>query len=231
MTVGDSMEEFTKLVELMATLRGEKGCPWDKKQTVKAFKTFLLEEVYELLDAIERDNCKDIREELGDLLFHIIFISQICRERGFFDIRQVVADSYDKMYRRHPHVFSELSTQQNRSVEKQWEEIKKEEKEDYSLFANIPTTIPALLRAYIIAKRVARAKFNWKGIDALHEELLDQINKMRRAEDTGNIEEIRQQIGDALLTLVNIARSDGVDPEDALRLSTEKFTRTFTYPE
>ncbi len=148
------MDEFTRLVDLMAILRGEKGCAWDKKQTVGAFKTFLLEEVYELIDSIESEDYGGIKEELGDLLFHIVFISQICKEQGKFDIRQVVSDTYDKMYKRHPHVFSGASD--DTPVEKKWEELKKEEKEDYSRLGSIPAMMPALLRAYLVSRRAAR---------------------------------------------------------------------------
>ena len=163
------MEEFTQLVELMATLRGEKGCSWDKKQTTKAFKTFLLEEVYELIDAIEKDDYKALKEELGDLLFHIVFISQICKDEKQFDIKEVVSSVYLKMYKRHPHVFMDAPS--DKPIEKKWEEIKKNEKENYSLLSNIPSTMPALLRAYIISRRAAHAGFDWENVDGIYEKM------------------------------------------------------------
>ncbi|MCX7965474.1 MAG: hypothetical protein N2596_02465, partial [Syntrophorhabdaceae bacterium] len=139
------MEEFSKLVELMAALRGEKGCKWDKKQTIHSFKTFLIEEVYELIDAIEREDYSHIKEELGDLMFHIIFISRICSEKNIFDIKDVLNFTYKKMYNRHPHVF--LEGNPDSPIEKRWEEIKRAEKEHYSPLQNIPKMMPALLRA------------------------------------------------------------------------------------
>ena len=224
------MEGFTKLVQLMATLRSEKGCPWDRKQTTKAFKTFLLEEVYELIDAIETDDSKALNEELGDLLFHIVFISQICKERGLFDIEDVVNSIYEKMYRRHPHVFSNTDSS-DRPIETRWENIKKQEKESYSLLSNIPDTIPALLRAYIISRRAARVGFDWEKVDDVYEKVFEEIDELRKAETSKNPASVREEIGDLLFTIVNIARFHNVDPEDALRFTSDKFIRRFSYIE
>jgi tetrapyrrole methylase family protein/MazG family protein len=224
------VEGFTKLVQLMATLRSEKGCPWDRKQTTKAFKTFLLEEVYELIDAIETDDSKALNEELGDLLFHIVFISQICKERGLFDIEDVVNSIYEKMYRRHPHVFSNTDSS-DRPIETRWENIKKQEKESYSLLSNIPDTIPALLRAYIISRRAARVGFDWEKVDDVYEKVFEEIDELRKAETSKNPASVREEIGDLLFTIVNIARFHNVDPEDALRFTSDKFIRRFSYIE
>jgi tetrapyrrole methylase family protein/MazG family protein len=214
------MEEFSKLVELMATLRSDKGCPWDKKQTVDAFKTFLLEEVYELIDAIETSNYLSLKEELGDLLFHIVFIAQICKESGLFDITEVIKGVYDKMHHRHPHVFGTLP--RDTPIETKWEELKKNEKNDYSPLQNIPQIIPALLRAYIISRRAAKV-----GFDKMHEE----IEELKKAEQSGDSALIREEIGDLLFTIVNIARFHNIDPEDALRATSNKFIRRFSYIE
>ncbi len=223
------MEEFTKLVQLMETLRSEKGCPWDRKQTTKAFKTFLLEEVYELIDAIENDDGKALKEELGDLLFHIVFISQICKEKGLFDIEGVVNSVYEKMYKRHPHVFSNSTS--DKPIEVRWEDIKKQEKEDYSLLSNIPDIIPALLRAYIISRRAAKVGFDWEKVDHVYEKLSEEIDELKKAEASGNPDAVREEIGDLLFTVVNIARFHNVDPEDALRFTSNKFIRRFNYIE
>jgi len=223
------MEEFSQLVELMATLRSDKGCPWDKKQTIGAFKTFLLEEVYELVDSIEQADYKAIREELGDLLFHIVFITQICKEGGFFDITDVVKGIYEKMYHRHPHVFGDMSS--DTPIETKWEELKKNEKKGYSPLKNIPQIIPALLRSYIITKRAARVGFDWQKLGDVHEKMHEEIEELRKAEESGNNELIREEIGDLLFTIVNIARFHSIDPEDALRASSNKFVRRFSYIE
>jgi len=223
------MEEFAQLVALMATLRGEKGCSWDKKQTTKAFKTFLLEEVYELIDAIEKDDYKALKEELGDLLFHIVFISQICKDDGQFDIKEVVSSVYKKMYNRHPHVFMGASS--DKSIEKNWEEIKKNEKEDYSPLSDVPSIMPALLRAYVVTRRAARVGFDWEHVDDVYEKMSEEMEELRKAEQSANIESIKEEIGDLLFTMVNISRFHGVDPEDALRLTCNKFIRRFGYIE
>lgn len=223
------MEEFTRLVELMATLRGEKGCKWDKKQTVHSFKTFILEEVYELIDAIERENYNHIKEELGDILFHIIFISQICKEKSVFDIKDVLSLTYQKMFNRHPHVFIEHDP--DVSIEKRWEEIKKAEKEDYSPLNSIPKILPALLRAYVVTKRASKVGFDWHCIEDVHVKLDEEIKELHDAEATGNKEKIKEEIGDILFTVVNISRFHGIDPEDALRFTIEKFIRRFNYIE
>jgi len=223
------MEEFLKLVELVETLRGDKGCSWDKKQTVESFKTYLLEEIYELIDAIEKNNYMALKEELGDLLFHIIFISQICKEKASFDIKDVINFTHTKMYNRHPHVF--MNSSSDKPIEKKWEEIKKNEKEEYSPLSNIPHTIPALLRAYIISKRVARVGFDWVKLEDIYEKMFEEIEELKKAEGSGQTEAIRQEIGDLLFTIVNISRFHNIDPEDALRFTSNKFVRRFNYIE
>lgn len=223
------MEEFSKLVELMATLRGEKGCKWDKKQTIHSFKTFLVEEVYELIDAIEKEDYSHIKEELGDLLFHIVFISQICREKSVFDIKDVLNFTYKKMFNRHPHVF--LENNPDSPIEKRWEQIKKEEKEDYSPLKDIPEIMPALLKAYIVTKRVSKVGFDWPSIEDVHKKLDEELSELKDAEKKGDKEEIKEEIGDVLFTMVNVSRFHGIDPEDALRTTIDKFIRRFSYIE
>jgi tetrapyrrole methylase family protein / MazG family protein len=223
------LKEFSMLVKLMARLRGDRGCPWDRKQTLPVFKTFMLEEVYEAIDAIDRQDLTALREELGDLLFHIVFVAQICKENGAFDIKEVVEHVYRKMHYRHPHVFGKLT--RNRDIEQKWEELKRQEKEDYSLLANIPIAMPALLRALIISKRVSRVGFDWEHLNDVHVKLSEEIEELRQAETTENIDAIREEIGDTLFTLVNIARFHKVDPEEALRATTVKFVRRFSHIE
>jgi MazG family protein len=223
------MEEFSRLLELMERLRGDRGCPWDKKQKIESFKTFLLEEVYELIEAIEKDSPDSIKEELGDLLFHIIFIAQICKEEGKFEIKDVLRFTYEKMVRRHPHVFSNEETPD--FIPKKWEEIKKKEKRDYSLLGNVPKTLPALLRAYVVTKKVSRVGFDWERIDEVFLKLNEEINELREAERLQNKEKIAEEVGDLLFTVVNISRFYGVDPEDALRSATQKFIDRFSYIE
>ena len=223
------MEEFSKLVELMATLRGDAGCPWDKKQTEQSFRTFLLEEVYELIDAIETGDHGMMREELGDLLFHIVFICQICSEKGFFDIREVVASTCEKMRNRHPHIFAREAS--DKPIEARWEEIKRSEKEDYSLLAGVPHILPALLRAYVVSKRASRVGFDWERVEDIFGKLDEEIKELKEAEKSGNKQDVEEEIGDLLFTAANIARFYGIDPETALRGTVDKFVRRFSYIE
>jgi len=223
------MEEFSRLVELMETLRSDRGCKWDRKQTVHSFKTYVLEEAYELIDAIEKEDYEGIKEELGDLLFHIIFISQICREKSLFDIKDVISLTYKKMFNRHPHVFIEKNP--DIPIEVRWEEIKKAEKEDYSPLSDIPKILPALLRAYIITRRAAKVGFDWKNVRDIHEKLEEEIRELQEAEKSDNKEKIKEEIGDILFTVVNISRYYNIDPEDALRFTSDKFVRRFGYIE
>lgn len=223
------MEEFSKLVQLMETLRSDAGCPWDRKQTVGQFKTFLLEEVYETIDAIETLNYTALKEELGDLLFHIIFIAQICKESRLFDITDVINGVYTKMYNRHPHVFG--NTTDDTPIEIRWEELKKSEKKGYSLLANIPQIVPALLRSYIITRRAARVGFDWPRLEDVYEKMTEELEELKNAEKSGDTESIREEIGDLLFTIVNIARFHDIDPEDALRSTSNKFIRRFQHIE
>ena len=224
------MEAFDRLVWLMNTLRSDEGCPWDRKQKIPAFKTFMLEEVYEIIEAIDREDLPDLREELGDLLFHIVFIAQICKERGAFDITQVVEDVYRKMYHRHPHVFEKKDL--GAPIEEKWEELKRQEKEEnYSLLSHIPASMPALLRAYVITKRAAKVGFDWQKVQDVYEKMEEEIAELKDAEASGAKQHISEEIGDLLFTIVNIARFLSVDPEDALRATTNKFIRRFSYIE
>jgi tetrapyrrole methylase family protein/MazG family protein len=223
------MEEFTRLVKLMETLRSDEGCPWDKKQTTDSFKTFLLEEVYEVVDAIEKQNAKMLQEELGDLLFHIIFITQISKEQHLFEMKDVINGVYQKMHNRHPHVFQKKAS--HIPIEKRWEEIKKEEKKDYSPLSDIPHSMPALLRAYAVTRRTAGVGFDWKTIEDVYDKMFEEIEELKEAQTAENAASIKEEIGDLLFTIVNISRFLKTDPEDALRFTIDKFLRRFSYIE
>jgi tetrapyrrole methylase family protein / MazG family protein len=224
------LEEFDRLVWLMETLRGDEGCPWDRKQKLQAFKTFMLEEVYEIIEAIEKEDLPGLKEELGDLLFHIVFIAQICKERSAFDIKDIIENVYRKMYHRHPHVFEKQDL--GGPIEAKWEELKQKEKEEkYSLLSHIPPSMPALLRAYVITKRAAKVGFDWKNVEDVYEKMDEEIAELRDAQTAGDQEHIHEEIGDLLFTIVNIARFFSVDPEDALRATTNKFITRFNYIE
>jgi tetrapyrrole methylase family protein / MazG family protein len=224
------MEEFARLVALMASLRGDQGCPWDKKQTEKAFRTFLLEETYEVIDAIEKEDHAALKEELGDLLFHIIFIAQISKEKGLFEIGDVINSAYTKMYNRHPHVFCR-EDKPVEHVEIAWEELKRAEKTDYTGASSVPKILPALLRSYVVSKRAARIGFDWGTVEGIYEKIAEEIGELKEAEKVGDADLIEEEVGDLLFTVANLSRFHNIDPEAALRRTLDKFVRRFLYVE
>ncbi|HEX2967005.1 MAG TPA: MazG family protein, partial [Syntrophorhabdaceae bacterium] len=160
---------------------------------------------------------------------HIIFIAQICREKGEFDIKDVIEGVYKKMRGRHPHVFEKETSAE--PIEKRWEEIKREEKEDYEPLAGIPITMPALLRAFAVTKRAARVGFDWQNVSDVYDKLFEEIDELKNAHASGDPEAIREELGDTLFTMVNLSRFLNADPEDALRSTIDKFIRRFSYIE
>lgn len=213
--------------------RLRKGCPWDRKQTRDSLKPFLLEETYEVLEAIEEGRPQNIKEELGDLLFQILFHAEIARERGEFDIGDVIESIGEKMRYRHPHVFgegAELETPEQ--VVEQWEEKKKEEgKLRKSLLEGIPSAMPSLLRAHRLQARAARAGFDWERVEDVMDKLEEELGEFREALAKKDQEEIEDELGDIFFVLVNVSRFVGVNPEDALRRTISKFIRRFRHIE
>jgi tetrapyrrole methylase family protein / MazG family protein len=222
-------EQIDRLIEIIAKLRGPGGCPWDREQTFKSILSCMLDEAYEYFEAVEENDTRMMREELGDLLFHIVFICQICSEKGFFDIREVVASTCEKMRNRHPHIFAREAS--DKPIEARWEEIKRSEKEDYSLLAAVPHILPALLRAYVVSKRASRVGFDWEKVEDIFGKLDEEIQELKEAEKSGDKQDVEEEIGDLLFTAANIARFYGIDPETALRGTVDKFVRRFSYIE
>ena len=223
-----------RLVELMATLRGPDGCPWDRKQTPESLKPFLVEECYEVVDAIEEGAPAKVRDELGDLLFQIIFHARIAEEAGQFTINDVITAIHEKMTRRHPHVFGDDKLSTDKEVLSNWEEIKRREKghEDRkSILEGVPKELPSLLRAHRLQERAARVGFDWAHLNEAMPKLDEEIAEFKeslKSEDAGKIEE---ELGDVFFMLVNISRFLGVNPEDALRKTISKFIHRFRYIE
>lgn len=224
--------EFEKLLEIVETLHGEKGCPWDKEQTRESLKPFLIEETYEVLEAIDEKKPEHIKEELGDLLFQIIFHCQIAKKRAEFDIIDVIKGIAGKMTARHPHVFGDAEYATSQEVLKQWEERKKEEgKNRESILEGIPKELPALVRAQRVQSRAARVGFEWEKIGDVFKKLDEELEEFRAALKNKNQNEIEDELGDVFFVLVNIARFVGVNPEDALRKTISKFISRFRYIE
>jgi MazG family protein len=227
-------DNFLDLVALMAKLRGPDGCPWDQKQTPESLKPFLVEECYEVVDAIDEGSPAKVKEELGDLLFQIIFHARIAEERGDFTISDVIGGNIEKMVRRHPHVFGDARISTDKEVLANWEEIKKKEKgyeERKSILEGVPRHLPSLLRAHSLQERAARVGFDWNRIDEALPKLDEEIAEFKESlnkEDSASVEE---ELGDIFFMLVNISRFLGVNPEDALRKTISKFIRRFRYIE
>ncbi|MDI6728002.1 MAG: nucleoside triphosphate pyrophosphohydrolase [Thermodesulfovibrionales bacterium] len=226
------MNNFQKLLDIMSALRSENGCPWDKEQTRESLKPFLIEETYEVLEALDEDDPEKIKEELGDLLFQIVFHCQMAKERGEFDIDDVIKKISDKMIARHPHVFGEEKFETSEEVVKQWEERKREEgKLMESILEGIPKELPSLLRAQRLQARAARVGFDWKRVEDVMEKLDEELKEFGAALKSKSQKEIEDELGDVFFVLVNVSRFVGVNPEDALRKTISKFISRFRYIE
>ena len=224
---------FGDLVEIMEKLRSPEGCPWDRKQTHESLLPYLLEETYEVIDAVKKGSDEELKEELGDLLLQVVFHSQITKERGAFDIEDVVDSIAKKLVHRHPHVFGEredIKTAED--VNREWEKLKeKEGKKKESLLDGIPESMPALERAYKLQKRAAKVGFDWEGFEGIKEKLIEEISEIEEEIKKGDREKIEEEVGDFLFMAVNLARFLGVHPEVALRRANEKFEKRFRYIE
>ena len=242
-------EWFAKLVALQARLRGPNGCPWDREQTHESLRKYLVEEAYEVLDAMESGDAEKFASELGDLLLQVIFHSIVAEETRRFTISDVIESVYTKMIRRHPHVFGEVAAETSAAVLKNWEEIKKQERAhegaEESILATVPRSLPAVLEAYQLTRKASHVGFDWKSLsgilDKLDEEkrelasLLPEELAARGASPTRATAEtahrVEEEIGDLLFVCVNIARFLGVDPEVSLKKANAKFKTRFQWME
>jgi tetrapyrrole methylase family protein/MazG family protein len=230
---------FHRLIELIDKLRGEDGCPWDKKQTPKSIANYLIEEVYELVEAIHTGAAADILEELGDVLFHVFFIVKIFQEQGDFDFPDVIRHNTEKMIRRHPHVFENHRVRDVDEIRKNWRTIKMKEKEHMpnpSVLGSIPPGLPALMRAYRISERAAGTGFDWDDMNGVMAKVDEELLELRRALQNRNgrwksDHDAALEFGDVLFTLVNVARFARIHPETALSESILKFQQRFLYME
>ncbi|MBT8369191.1 MAG: nucleoside triphosphate pyrophosphohydrolase [Deltaproteobacteria bacterium] len=219
-----------ELYRLVNTLRGDNGCPWDKKQTPETVSIYLIEEVYELVDAIESGSSDQICEELGDLLFHILLVARMFQERGEFDLSDVAQAITDKMIRRHPHVFGEKKINSSEEVIQNWHKIKLAEKkasDQKSLLDSVPPGLPALIRAFRISDRVAKSGFEWMNIAGNLQDTTKMLDRLRVVLRNQDINFSAGQFGDLLFTLVNIARLAKIHPESVLAGSVKKFELRF----
>ena len=220
---------FDDLVKLMTTLRAPGGCPWDRKQTLESLKPFVIEEAYEVVDAIDRDDRGALLEEVGDFLLEAVFITEITREEGSFDIYDSITAIHDKLVRRHPHVFGDVEAKDAEQVLVNWEKLKSEErkKENKGVLSGVPASLPALLKAARLTEKAARVGFDWRGTDEVFHKVDEEIGELREAIASGDKANMHDEIGDLLFTIANIARKLDVNAEEALQSTNRKFTRRF----
>jgi MazG family protein len=222
-------EAFARLVEIMQRLRAPGGCPWDREQSFDTIKPYLLEETYEVMDAIDKRDWDELAEELGDLLLQPVFFAQMAAEEGRFDIADSLKAINSKLVRRHPHVFGTGDAKTADDVKKRWDEIKAEEKpRPPGLLTSVSRSVPALVEAQQISSRAAGAGFDWPSIDQVYNKLDEELAELHAAPDHSSAE---NEIGDLLFTMVNIARFLKVDPEQALRRTNAKFRKRFAHVE
>jgi tetrapyrrole methylase family protein/MazG family protein len=229
-------EKFERLVEVMSRLRAPGGCPWDRKQTFDTIKSYLLEETYEVLDAIDARDWPGLAEELGDLLLQPVFLAEMAAEQGLFTISDSLDAINEKLVRRHPHVFGDAVAETPEDVKQRWDEIKKHEKparasSGESVLEGVPRNLPALVEAEKISHKAAGLGFEWPDISGVVEKLQEEAAELASARETGTPEHVEHEIGDLLFTVVNLARFLKVDPEQALRKTNRRFRERFAHVE
>jgi tetrapyrrole methylase family protein/MazG family protein len=232
----DNDEDIIKLRELtqlIKKLRAPDGCPWDRQQKKEDIGKYILEEAYEVVDSLGKENPQSLKEELGDLLFQILFLTEISAESDFFSLSDVIDGIIEKMIRRHPHVFGDKKVNSVKEVNENWQQIKKKEridkKDEESLFSSIPGSLPALKRAQKITSIASAYGFDWTDTESILEKLKEELQEFDDAVKNSNDNMIEEEFGDILFTIVNVSRFLSIDAETALSKTTEKFLRRFSY--
>ena len=233
-------QKLERLLEIMRTLRSPEGCPWDREQTIASLRPFVLEETYEVLDAIETGSPDDLKEELGDFIFEAVFLSQISEEQGHFSIGDAIDAICDKLVRRHPHVFAreaESPDLTSKQVIEKWETLKAGERaadgrpsKRKTTLSGVPATLPSLLRAYELSSRAAAIGFDWTGPGDIVDKIFEEVAELRHEVETGAVGDLsraEEEMGDLLFTIANLSRKLGIEPEAALRKANDKFTERF----
>jgi tetrapyrrole methylase family protein/MazG family protein len=228
-SIPSDLNQFSALVEIIKRLRSPDGCPWDRKQTHASLRENLLEECYEVLEALDEGDAKKLRTELGDLLMQIVLHSQIASECGEFELGDVIGSISQKLIQRHPHVFGSTKARDVDEVIHNWEVLKQEERDaNTSMLASLPKEMPALAYSQRMQTRVARVGFDWADVAGVIDKLAEEMRELKQAESR---EQKEKEFGDLLFTLVNIARRSGIDAEAALREANKRFYRRFSYME
>lgn len=219
---------FDRLVKIMDELR--EGCPWDKKQTIQSLRQLTLEEVYELADSITDNDWKGIKEELGDLLLHIVFYARIGREEGQFTMDEMIHAICDKLVSRHPHIYGDVSVENDEDVKRNWEKLKLKEGKK-SVLAGVPKGLPSLVKAMRLQEKAKQVGFEWENKDQVWEKVEEEMGEMKEAIEHNDPGKIEEEFGDVMFSLVNFARFLNVDAENALEITNKKFIARFTQME
>jgi len=224
-------DEWAKLVETVAKLRGPNGCPWDRQQTHESLRKYAIEETYEVVEAIESGDPDRIEDELGDMLLQVLLHAQISSESGQFDVADVCRKIREKLQRRHPHVFADTIVSGVEDVLTNWDQIKRCEpgyEDRKSVLDGVPKSMPALMRAAKLSKKAAKTGFDWPDVHSIFAKVDEEIHELKEAIASNDKSKVKEEIGDLLFTIVNIARHEDIDPEEALRLMLGKFTSRFS---
>ncbi len=229
-----SAEAFAELVRIMERLRGPDGCPWDREQTHESIKPYLIEEAYEVAEAIEENNPDELCAELGDLLLQIVFHAEMARAAGLFTIEDVVRGINAKMIRRHPHVFGDAQVRDSEEVLRNWTRIKAEERQsrqDRSTVSGVPRALPALLRSHRLSEKASGVGFDWERASEVLEKAREEFAELEAAMQAGEPSAVEAELGDLLFALTSVARHLGIHAEDALHRASDRFIRRFRYVE
>lgn len=228
MNIDEAINEFKRLLEIMLRLRKE--CPWDRAQTNETLRTMTIEEVYELSDAILENDDKKIKEELGDIMLHLMFYSIIADEKDSFDITDVLKVLNEKLIRRHPHIFGDITVNNANEVKQYWEKIKLDEGKK-SVLEGVPPHLPSMVKAYRLQEKAKGVGFDWENINQVYDKLSEEINELRHAINSANQQNIEEELGDVFFALINYSRFLNVNPDDALEKANKKFINRFKYIE
>ena len=224
--------KLKELLNLMEQLRSPDGCPWDREQTFQSLIPFLVEEAYEVVEAIELEDDGKLQEELGDLLFQIVFLAQMAREKGWFEMKDIISASHDKMVRRHPHVFGDKPAKNAKEALSRWRAMKEKEKvrdKEASIFEEVPHQLPAIMRAQKITEKASKVGFDWDNVADILKKVEEEIGEFKDALKKGDKIQIEDELGDTLFAMVNLGRFLEIDVEHSLRKATNKFVARFDY--
>lgn len=221
-------EKFDELIKIIKRLQAPDGCPWDREQTNASLLPFFLEEVYEVIESVDNENWPELKEELGDILLHVVFQAVLAEKNGHFSINDSLDHVNEKLVRRHPHVFGDAKADEAFHAKQNWEAEKHKEKNRKSRLDGVPKTLPALIRAQRLQQKASYAGFDWNEVEQVWDKIYEEIQELKEAQSESTKEHIAEEIGDVLFSVVNLARFLDIPAEDALRKTNKKFTDRFT---